>query len=135
MAPPDAWHTRLATLALRDDNRVSWLGLTLVRERDWVIQPVGSDLYGGTPASRSSLRTTTMSSGDEESHTLARAVVDQLVRRLQATLDSLEPVPRSPPARSGAFGALGGAIYSLSHLGALWAITRCSTSPIALATR
>ena len=37
----------LVSRSIRKDDHVSWLGLTLLRERDWTIQPVGSDLYSG----------------------------------------------------------------------------------------
>jgi len=112
---------RLATLALRREDRVSWLGLTLLRERDWTIQPVGSDLYSGAAGIAYFLAYFDHVAGDDESRAIARTVVRQLTRRLVATLDATDSGTALPPSSLGAFGALGGTVYMLSHIGALWA--------------
>jgi len=111
---------RLARLSLRQNGQVSWLGLTLVRDRDWVIQPVGSDLYGGSIGIAFFLAYLDHLLGHGESRAIAREVVDQATRRLSTTLDSLADGVVLPPTVLGAFGALGGAVYALAHIGALW---------------
>jgi type 2 lantibiotic biosynthesis protein LanM len=111
---------RLVSSALRHDARTSWLGLTLVRERDWVIQPVGTDLYTGTAGIALFLAYVDHVVHDSESRTLARSVVDQVARRLSVTLDALTPDTAVPAGSLGAFTALGGAVYAFAHLGALW---------------
>jgi len=111
---------RLGTLALREDDRVSWLGLTLLRERDWTIQPVGSDLYSGAAGIAYFLAYFDHVAGDGDSRAVARTVVRQLTRRLVATLDAMDSGAALPPSSLGAFGAMSGAVYTLAHLGALW---------------
>lgn len=110
---------RLTRLALRNGNRVTWLGLTLAMERNWVIQPVGPDLYGGTLGIAVFLAHAGHIAGDLASEELARAVAAQSVGQLRALLrhDALNAGARGA---IGAFGALGGAVYAFSHLGALW---------------
>lgn len=111
---------RIVRLALRRGDRTGWLGLTLVRERDWVIQPVGSDLYDGALGIAFSLAHVADVTGDAECDELARAVASQAARRLRTVLDSPDPSPALISGSLGAFGSLGGAVYALSHLGALW---------------
>src|SRR4030095_13559218 len=93
---------------------------TLVRDRDCVIQPVGSDLYGGSIGIAFFLAYLDHLLGHAESRAIAREVVDQATRRLSTTLDSLADGVVLPPTVLGAFGALGGAVYALAHIGALW---------------
>jgi type 2 lantibiotic biosynthesis protein LanM len=112
---------RLTALALRKDDRVNWLGLTLLRERDWAIQPVGSDLYSGAAGIAHFLAYYDHVVGDSDSRAIARTVVRQIARRLVATIDAADSGTPVPPSSLGAFGALSGAIYALSHIGALWA--------------
>ena len=40
---------RLEELALRGQEDISWIGLTLAGEEDWVLLPLGLDLYDGLP--------------------------------------------------------------------------------------
>ncbi len=112
---------RLVKLALRREDRVSWLGLTLLRERDWTIQPVGPDLYSGAAGIAHFLAYFDHVAGDDDSREIARTVVRQLTRRLAATLDASESGTALPASSLGAFGTLSGAVYALSHIGALWA--------------
>lgn len=111
---------RLANLALRQNGRTSWLGLTLVRERDWVIQPVGSDLYGGTLGIAFFLAYLADIAGNRAHEQLARDVVGQIVPRLRLLVEGDQHDSALTPGSIGAFGSLGGAIYAFSHLGALW---------------
>jgi len=111
---------RLGTLALRKEDHVSWLGLTLLRERDWAIQPVGPDLYSGAAGIAHFLAYFDHVAGDGDSRAIAHAVVRQLTRRVVATFDTSDSGAALPPPTLGAFGALSGAVYTLSHIGALW---------------
>jgi type 2 lantibiotic biosynthesis protein LanM len=99
---------------------VSWLGLTLLRERDWTIQPVGSDLYSGAAGIAYFLAYFDHVAGDDDSRALARTIVRQLTRRLVATLDATDSRIALPASSLGAFGALSGAVFTLAHIGVLW---------------
>lgn len=111
---------RLTSLALRRNGCVGWLGLTLVRDRDWTIQPVGTDLYGGGLGVAFFLAYLHHVAAHQESGTLAREIVAQSVRRTLGVLATLETAAPVPNGAIGAFGALGGAVYAFAHLGALW---------------
>ena len=106
--------------ALKQEERVSWLGLTLLRERDWTIQPVGADLYSGTAGIALFLAYFDHVAGHAASRAVAQTVVRQLTRRLASTLEASDTAPAFLPSSLGAFGALSGAVYALSHIGALW---------------
>ena len=105
--------------ALKQEDRASWLGLTLLRERDWTIQPVGADLYSGAPGIALFLAYFDHVASDANSRALAQTVVRQLTRRLVSTLEASDTAAFLPSSL-GAFGALSGAIYALAHIGALW---------------
>ena len=40
---------RLCEIALQDDSGAGWIGLTLIKEREWSIVPAGIDLYSVLP--------------------------------------------------------------------------------------
>jgi type 2 lantibiotic biosynthesis protein LanM len=126
---------RLAALALRQNERISWLGLTLARERDWVIQPIGSDLYGGTLGIAFFLAYLADITGNRQHEQLARDVIEQVVSRLQLLLHPDQRASALTPGSLGVFGPLGGAIYTLSHIGVLWRDHRLLDIADALATR
>jgi len=111
---------RLVELALRDREHTCWLGLTLARDRDWVIQPIGADLYGGTLGVALFLTYVDEILPHEPSREIARAVVAQVVRRIESSIESLDGDAELPVGALGAFGTYGGAVYALSHIGALW---------------
>jgi type 2 lantibiotic biosynthesis protein LanM len=126
-APPDECldaarlvANRLVKLALRDREQTCWLGLTLARDRDWVIQPIGPDLYGGTLGVALFLAYADEIMAHEPSREVARAVVAQVVRRIEASMESLAGDADLPVGALGAFGTFGGAAYVLAHIGALW---------------
>jgi type 2 lantibiotic biosynthesis protein LanM len=111
---------RIDALALRQTHGVSWLGLTLARERDWVIQPVGADLYGGTLGIALFLAYLADVTGNAAHERLARDVLAQVVPRIRLLISPENRDVGVTPGSIGVFGTLGGAIYVLSHLGALW---------------
>jgi type 2 lantibiotic biosynthesis protein LanM len=111
---------RLAKLALRSNARTSWLGLTLVRERDWVIQPVGMEPYSGSLGIAFFLAHLAAITGEQEPHQLAREVMTHAVLRLGELTRQPDVGSHVVPGSLGAFGSTGGAVYTLSHIGALW---------------
>ena len=127
--------SRISALALRQHDRISWLGLTLAREREWVIQPVGSDLYGGTLGIAFFLAYLADITGDRQQEQLARDVVAQVVSRTRLLLEVDQSDAALTPGAIGAFGSLGGAIYTLSHLGVLWRDVALLDIAEAVATR
>ena len=110
---------RLVRLALRRGDLVNWLGLTLVRERDWVVQPVAADLYSGSAGIALFLAYVDHLTGDPEAGEIADLVAAQLSKRIAATIDALGDDPTLAPGSLGAFGMVGGAIYTLSHIAVL----------------
>jgi type 2 lantibiotic biosynthesis protein LanM len=108
---------RLATLALREHNRTSWLGLTLVHDRDWTIQPITPELYAGTLGVAFFLAYSASLTSDRDHEQLARDVIAQTASRLRDLTNEDTP---TLTGSLGAFGAVGGAIYTLSHVGTLW---------------
>jgi type 2 lantibiotic biosynthesis protein LanM len=93
---------------------VNWVGLTLVRDEQWSLLPLGTDLYDGVPGVALFLAYLGAVTGGERYTTLARAALATLRRRLQPH-KRLKTVPCL-----GGFAGWGGVLYTLAHLGALW---------------
>lgn len=105
---------RLCKLALHREESVGWVGVTLVREREWHLLPTSTGLYSGTSGIVLFLAYLGILTGEERYTTLARLTLastrSQVARQKQ----------RPELASIGTFEGLGGFIYLLSHLGALW---------------
>jgi type 2 lantibiotic biosynthesis protein LanM len=104
---------RLYELALWDEERVSWLGLSLLNERQWGLVPLGPDLYDGIYGILLFLSYLGSLTHEASYMTIAR----QAYHTLQ------EMTERQPQTQRlvGAFQGWGAKIYTLAHLGQLWA--------------
>lgn len=103
---------RLEQLALQDDETAMWIGLTLLNERTWTLQPLGADLYNGLPGVALFLAYLGSISGNERYTLLsekALATVRRQIARVRGSFPSL-----------GGFSGWGGLVYTLTHLGVLW---------------
>jgi type 2 lantibiotic biosynthesis protein LanM len=102
---------RLEQAAFRGDGDASWLGMTMVTENRWEVQPLGPDLYSGVPGVALFLAYLGSVTGEERRIALARAA-------LASTLKQIELDPRCLPGVGGFSGA-GGVVYTLLHLSRL----------------
>lgn len=111
LAAAQAVGDRLEALALRGEQDVSWIGITLVNHRNWSVAPLGYDLYDGLPGVTLFLAYLGAIAQEERYTTLANAALNTLRRQLER---------RSFITQIGAFNGWGGLIYALTHLGQLW---------------
>jgi len=103
---------RLEALALRGQDDVSWIGLTLERDRSWEIERLGMDLDGGIPGVALFLAYLGATTGQERYTALAHAALTAFERQIER---------RGPDVGLiGGFDGWGGVIYALTHLGVLW---------------
>lgn len=103
---------RLEALGIFRDDRVNWIGLNLVKEKDWYLTPLGIDLYEGLPGIALFLGYLGHLTGESKYTDLAKATLAEL--KVQVKL--AEPFM----AIVGGFEGWGGIIYTLAHLGYLW---------------
>ncbi len=103
---------RLEELALRGDEDISWIGLTLANEKDWDLLPLGLDLYDGLPGIALFLGYLGEITQENRYTALSQAALNT-VRRL---VKDAKPGTLSV----GAYSGWGGLIYCLTHLGTLW---------------
>jgi type 2 lantibiotic biosynthesis protein LanM len=103
---------RLEQIAVRSNDNATWLGLSSIDERHWSLAPLGIDLYNGVPGVTLFLARLGDITGEERYADLARAATITFQRRI----DLMRPVGLP----IGGFNGLGGVIYSLLQLGALW---------------
>ncbi len=103
---------RLAALAVRFDDQVTWIGLTLDPQRRWSIAPLGLALYDGLPGVVLFLAYLGEMTADATYTALARAGVACLRRCIEQQRAVMKDI--------GGFTGWGGVIYVLSSLGILW---------------
>jgi type 2 lantibiotic biosynthesis protein LanM len=103
---------RLQALALYERGDISWIGVTLVNEKNWTLMPLGIDLYNGGTGVMLFLAYLGSVTGDERYTELARTAL----KTLRSTIESIKPTFKL----IGGFDGLGGWIYALTHLSALW---------------
>jgi type 2 lantibiotic biosynthesis protein LanM len=104
----EEWAVQAATEA-------SWVGVALVRDRHWVLEALGTDLYNGLPGVALFLAHLGVLTGEQRWTTLAQAAVATLRRHLaeeSEAADAFVPI--------GAFDGLGGQLYTIAHLAVLW---------------
>ncbi len=112
LAAAQAIGKRLEERALHGDNDTTWIGLTLLGERNWVLTPAGMDLYSGLPGIAFFLAYLGKIVGEEHYTTLARAALATLRGQLERVRSQVAPV--------GAFNGWGSVIYTFTHLAVLW---------------
>lgn len=105
---------RLDVLALQDEENdiVSWIGLTLLGEKHWVLAPVGIDIYSGLSGITLFLAYLGALTGEGRYTALAQRglnTVKKSVEQLASLTNTL-----------GAFDGWGAPIYLYTHLAALW---------------
>jgi type 2 lantibiotic biosynthesis protein LanM len=103
---------RLDALALRGRDGIAWIGLEMKQGERWELAPAGIDLYSGLPGLALFLAYLGASTGEARYTNLADAALESLRREID----------RARPWHKyiGAFFGWGGAIYTLTHLAALW---------------
>lgn len=102
---------RLGSLALRGEDDASWLGVTLINDRNWALMPLGIDLYSGLSGVVLYLAYLEKVTQDQRYDVLARAAFKTLKRQLES-----HKMSRSV----GGFGGTGGIIHTYTHLSVLW---------------
>ena len=102
---------RLEALALRGEDDVAWIGLAY-NNQQWGLVPLLEDLYGGACGLILSLAYLGEVTREERYTMLAQTALKTMRRRLVYTKNTFNSI--------GAFNGLGGLIYALSHLSALW---------------
>jgi type 2 lantibiotic biosynthesis protein LanM len=109
---------RLLETAAHGDGTIAWLGLTLLGDKVWQLGPTGIDHYSGISGIALFLGQLGEVTGDRRyrtaAETAAGVVAAQLARIAAAPAEHLRDFT------VGAFNELGGPVYALSHLGALW---------------
>jgi type 2 lantibiotic biosynthesis protein LanM len=101
----------LGSLALRGEDDATWLGVTLINDRNWALMPLGIDLYSGLTGVILYLAYLEKLTQDQRYDTLARAAFKTFKRQLE-----LHKVSRTV----GGFGGSGGLIHTFMHLSVLW---------------
>jgi type 2 lantibiotic biosynthesis protein LanM len=103
---------RIETLALRGEEDVTWLGLTLIKARHWTLLPLGMDLYDGIPGIALFLAYLGAIAKEKRYTQLARVALSSIQHLIGESPSSIPSI--------GGFSGWGGIIYTLTHLSVLW---------------
>jgi type 2 lantibiotic biosynthesis protein LanM len=107
---------RICSLALREKNRASWIGISPMRERVWSLTPMSLDLLSGT--SGLALFLAHLGKISKESRYTQMAQMALVTMRSQIDDNIKEQSLKN--VGIGAFLGLSGVIYTLASLGVLW---------------
>jgi type 2 lantibiotic biosynthesis protein LanM len=100
---------RLQMLSLRAGQDVSWLGLTLIKERHWSLLPLpAGDLYNGLPGVALFLAYLGLVTGDGGYKALAQDTLTTVLRQVERAKPHIKMI--------GGYEGWGGIIYTLVHL-------------------
>ncbi|MFL5703959.1 MAG: type 2 lanthipeptide synthetase LanM family protein [Ktedonobacteraceae bacterium] len=97
-----------------DGTAVGWLGINLVKEREWSLMPTFVNMYNGTAGILLFLSYLGSVTGEASYTSLARSALKTVRYEVKQYTKNLKW------ATIGAFDGLGSIIYLFSHLGALW---------------
>ena len=114
LAAAKAVGERLYALALRGDGDSTWLGISLLDERNWTLAPLGADFYSGLTGITFFLAYLGHISGDDKFTQLAR----ESLNTCQGIFSTVEIDDVRVPI--GYFSGIGGMMAFLTHLGVLW---------------
>ncbi|MEW5804557.1 MAG: type 2 lanthipeptide synthetase LanM family protein [bacterium] len=103
---------QLERLALRGEHDVSWIGLTISKDRYWALLPAGVDLYDGLAGIAFFLAYL--------GKITRQARYTELAQVTLATLRNQVTNNQSFITSIGGYSGWGGIIYTLTHLGSLW---------------
>jgi type 2 lantibiotic biosynthesis protein LanM len=102
----------LVATAIYGKDDVAWVGMDLVRERNWEIVPLGDDLYGGISGIALFLAYAGANLHNEEYTALAQRAAYTMVRHIVMFGAEM--------GGTGGFKGWGGTLYALTHLALLW---------------
>ncbi|HEY0928799.1 MAG TPA: type 2 lanthipeptide synthetase LanM family protein [Gemmatimonas sp.] len=120
---------RLVHLALQRNEAVNWLGVSLVNDKHWSLQPLGDDLYNGRLGVALFLLECDRVLGHPEARALARRTLDSCVGRLASLVDG-KPASaehRSTMFRGSAFHGNAGEAFVLAHAARTWNLPHYAT--------
>ena len=103
---------KLDKLALRGQQDISWIGLTMTSRQNWTLLPVGLDLYDGLPGIALYFAYLGEIAAESRYTALAQSVVDTVRRIAQQTSSEVMGI--------GGYSGWAGMIYLLTQLGILW---------------
>ena len=107
---------RIHTMAIREDEYTSWLGVRLVGESFWVLDAVTRELYSGTSGIALFLAYLAQATGEASHKDLALALANEARTEMLRA-----PAGATASPAIGAFAnSISGWIYTLAHLGQIF---------------
>ncbi|HCT58974.1 MAG TPA: hypothetical protein DGD08_17375, partial [Gemmatimonas aurantiaca] len=112
---------RLIHLAVQRDDDANWLGVSLVNEKHWSLQPLGDDLYNGRLGVALFLLECDRLLGHPEARALASKTLESCARRMQWRVDQRPALSEQPRSFGGsAFHGHAGEAFVLAHAARVW---------------
>lgn len=105
---------RVLRLAYKENDCAGWLGVNLIRDREWRVMPVSFDLYNGLSGIALFLAHLGRLTGEPSYTEMARAAANSIQRQFKTRHGFADPLP------VGVYGGLSAPIYAFTHLAHLW---------------
>ncbi|MGI5214101.1 type 2 lanthipeptide synthetase LanM family protein [Plantactinospora sp. CA-290183] len=109
---------RLLEIAVTEGDEICWFGLTMLQERVWKLLPAGLDLFNGLPGIALFLGRLAEATGEARYRRAAERAAGVVAGQVGAL--GRADVAGPEGGQLGVLGDLGGIVYALSHLGAIW---------------
>ncbi|MFC0600661.1 type 2 lanthipeptide synthetase LanM family protein [Streptomyces palmae] len=116
----------LCDTAVRQGDRLGWIGLNFIDEAIWQVGPTTMDLYSGMPGMGLFLSVAARLSDDPRLREYAELTAESLRTQALAAADRIAETPAPllgealrEQADAGAFGVTGSMVYYLTHAGVL----------------
>ena len=103
---------RITKLAIHQDGKVAWIGMSITPELNWVIAPLSENLYSGNAGIILFLAHLGELTGDAKYRDLAEKTFNNLCHHLREGSHELFAL--------GAYSGWGGILYLMTELGHLW---------------
>lgn len=128
---------KILDMAAERQGERGWIGLSFVGEKWWSVTPTGTDLYNGTSGIALALATVGAVAHNDRATEAALGLCEQLVGHSEEMLlmaERMTSTEKNGALDTGAFGALSGPIYALSHAAVRYGRTDFATAASALST-
>ncbi|MBO1051936.1 MAG: type 2 lantipeptide synthetase LanM [Dolichospermum sp. DET73] len=112
LAAAQAVGDHLESLALHGEKDVSWLGLTLIKDKHWTLSPLEINLYDGIAGVILFLAYLGSVTHQSRYTVLAKTALQTMENEVENNKQYITSI--------GGFSGWGGIIYTLTHLGVLW---------------
>ena len=107
----------LERLAVKNDKSISWVGISFIDDKSWMLAPVSGELYDGTSGIALFFAYVGTITGNEYYTKLSEDIISNLIQSINPTLEASKAHQLNFSLSIGGYSGLGSIIYALTHIG------------------